>query len=111
MEYPSKYLKFSIKAQTAIEVLFLYAVVVAIVLVGYHTYLPRVKNASEAYFTNSVNTIVGKANSCGDGVCAHICDSSGCRALEDARTCCVDCLSDGTNGCSCVTLGGTDYCP
>ena len=59
----------SVIAQTAVEFIFLFSVVVTIVLIGYHTYLPRIKNASETYFKNSVNAIVGPLSPCGDGVC------------------------------------------
>ena len=60
---------FSKNAQTAVEYLLLFGVVVAIVLIGMKAYLPRVRNASDQYFNKASKGIMGRPNKCGDGSC------------------------------------------
>jgi Flp pilus assembly pilin Flp len=48
------------QGQTAIEYLLLLAVVVAIVLVGFKTYLPQSHNAVDLYYNRAAVGIMGK---------------------------------------------------
>lgn len=70
-------------AQTAIEYMLILAVVVAIVLIGLKTYLPRTQVAANAYLNRTVIEILGEPPRCGDGICAPI--------FENAIKCCIDC--------------------
>ena len=74
------------KAQTAIEYLLLLMTVVTIVLVGFRTYLPRVRDASNVYYNRVVPGIMGTPSRCGDGSCAG-------NPYEDCERCPVDCGS------------------
>ena len=55
--------------QTAVEYLILLGVVVAIVLVGFKTHIPRTQRAGEMYFNRIGKGLMGKTNPCGDGFC------------------------------------------
>ena len=68
--------------QAMVEYILLLAAVVAIVLVGFKTYLPRTYNASSVYFNKTQGAILGEPNPCGDG-----CKS----AFETCETCPMDC--------------------
>ena len=61
--------KLSNSAQTAIEYLLLLGVVMAIVLIGMKTYLPRTGAASNLYFDRVTNTLLGAPSTCGDCIC------------------------------------------
>ena len=71
--------------QTAVEYMLLLGAVVAIVLVGFNTYLPSLQTTSNYYFNQVGIGILGEPNRCGDGICAggHI---------EDSEKCPADCI-------------------
>lgn len=71
------------KAQTAIEYMLVLAVVVAIILLALPSYIPRVNNAANIYYTKAANSILGEPPRCGDGVCGF---------FENNERCCDDCL-------------------
>jgi len=77
------------KAQTAIEYMLLLGVIVAIVLIGFKTYLPRTQDAANIYFNRVSVGILGEPNPCGDGLC--------CAPFETPEKCPVDC--PGPGGC------------
>ena len=54
--------------QTAIEYLVLLSAVVAIVLIGFNTYIPRINTSSNVFFNRTAVGIYGDPNRCGDGV-------------------------------------------
>jgi len=56
------------KAQTAIEYLLLLTAVVAIVLIGFKQYLPRIQQTSNVYFNRVAVGIYGEPSRCGDGI-------------------------------------------
>jgi len=66
------------KAQTAVEYLILMAAVVAVVLIGFKQYLPKVYDASNVFFNRAAVGIYGEPNSCGDGTCDW--DFEGCES-------------------------------
>lgn len=71
-----------LKGQTAVEYLLLLSTVVVIVLIGFHTYLPRVRIAAEGYLNTVSNGILGAPSLCGDGIA---------NAYEQLyNTCCQD---------------------
>lgn len=74
------------RAQTAIEYMLLLAAVVAIVLVGFKTYLPRVLESSNVYLNRAGVGILGNAARCGDGVC-----DDGSDGFENCENCPTDC--------------------
>ena len=49
-----------ITGQTALEYMMLLAVVAAIVLVGFKVYLPKSRGASERFYNNVGNAILGR---------------------------------------------------
>ncbi len=53
--------KFWMQGQTALEYMLLTAIVAAIVLVGFQVYTPRSRTASESYYNNLANAIMGEA--------------------------------------------------
>jgi len=71
------------KAQAAIEYMLLLAVVVAIVLIGFKTYLPRTQNSADLYFNRTIVGILGVGGRCGDDFCDD--------RFEDNEKCCKDC--------------------
>lgn len=73
--------------QTAVEYLILLGVVMAIVLIGMKTYLPRTGAASNLYFDRVTNTLLGAPNPCGDGTCQPWEVQPG----NLTTYCCVDC--------------------
>jgi uncharacterized protein (UPF0333 family) len=82
MTLKKKSIKKENNAQVAIEYMLLLGVIVAIVLVGFNRWLPRVFNSADSYYNLSTNAIVGKASRCGD---------TACTAYENNEKCCVDC--------------------
>lgn len=75
------------KGQSAIEYMLLLATVVAIVLLALPSYIPRVSNAANVYFTGAANAMLDVGPSCGDGTC----DSAHTPPFETNERCCVDC--------------------
>jgi len=75
------------KAQAAIEYMLLLAVVVAIVIVGFKTFLPKGRTSSELFFNRVTVGILGDPPSCGDG--------TGCSGFKNCHNCPSEC------GCSC----------
>jgi len=73
--------------QAAVEYMLLLGVVVAIVLVGFKTYLPRALEASNVYYNKTAVGILGQTTPCGDGICDVF--------LESPDTCCADCRIGG----------------
>jgi len=74
------------KAQSAIEYLMLLAAVVAIVLIGFKTYLPRILVTGNIYFNRVGVGIMGEPPRCGDKVCRP-------PPFEDCERCPADCGS------------------
>ena len=56
------------RAQTAVEYILLLGTVMAIVLVGFHTNIPRVFNAANVYQNRIFEGIAGPPPKCGNGV-------------------------------------------
>ena len=75
------------RGQSAIEYLILLGAVVALVLMGFQTYLPRFRETSNIYYNRVAEGIMGDAPSCGDGVC----DQKGQGWPENCRDCPTDC--------------------
>jgi len=71
-----------LKGQTAVEYLLLLSAVVVIVLIGFHTYLPRVRIAAEGYLNTVSIGVMGAPSLCGDG------DATSHEQLYN--TCCQD---------------------
>ncbi len=71
--------------QVAVEYMLLLMAVVTIVLIGFKTYLPQSRTATNQYFNRLAEGIMGTPNPCGDGVC-DVFESMGPRGK-----CCVDC--------------------
>ena len=86
-----KKLRLDRRAQTAIEYMLLLGVVVALVLISFKTYLPRMRTSANTYFNRTVIGILGKPNPCGDGYC--------CDPFENAEKCPPDCNPVVTAGC------------
>lgn len=81
--------------QTAVEYLLLLGVVVAVVLIGFRTHLPRIYGSSQTYWNRVGKGILGDPNPCGDGMCCF---------GESFEACPVDCAPG--------TLQGSDAgCP
>jgi len=77
--------------QTAVEYMLLLAVVVAIVLMAFRTYLPRIYSSSGIYFNRVVVGIIGPTGRCGDG------------PPEDFRfETCESCPPDSAIECGCL---------
>ena len=68
--------------QTAIEYMLLFGTVVAVVLIGFRTYVPQMQDAANLYFNRASVGVLGEPNPCGDGVCG---------AGETSENCPVDC--------------------
>ena len=66
------------KAQTAVEYVLLLTTVVAIVLVGFKLYLPRINESSNVYFNRVAVGILGEPNRCGDGIKGKFETTSNC---------------------------------
>ena len=60
---------FKFQAQSTVEYMILLAAVMAVVLIGLKTYLPRTGAASNLYFNRVTNALLDKPNACGDGCC------------------------------------------
>ena len=73
------------RAQTAIEYLLLLMAVVAIVLIGFKLYMPRIQETSNIYYNRAASGIVGKPPSCGDGDCSFFEDLYGNRCPADCN--------------------------
>lgn len=58
------------RGQTAVEYMLLLAAVVAIVLVGFRTYLPSFQETSNYYFNQVGIGVLGEPPHCGDGSCS-----------------------------------------
>ncbi len=52
------------QGQTALEYLLLLGIVVAIVLVGFHKYIPQTRNSSELFLNKTAVGILGEPPSC-----------------------------------------------
>ena len=72
------------KAQTAVEYMLLLGVVMAIVLIGFKKYVPRIEGAGNVYYEHISNGILGNINPCGDGWCAPL-------ENIDNNLCTIDC--------------------
>ncbi len=70
------------KAQIAVEYLILLTTVVAIVLIGFKTYMPGFEETANVYYNRVVPGILGDPPNCGDGAC---CDA------ENLNNCWIDC--------------------
>jgi Flp pilus assembly pilin Flp len=70
------------EGQTAIEYMLLFGTVVAIVLIGFKTYVPRMREAANVYFDRAAVGIMGEPSPCGDGTCT---------AGESVANCPTDC--------------------
>lgn len=70
------------KAQIAIEYLILLTTVVAIVLIGFKTYLPGFEETANVYYNRVVPGILGDPPKCGDG---------NCEGAERCHSCSIDC--------------------
>ena len=62
------------------EYLLLLGAVVAIVLIGFKTYLPSVQNGAGLYYNRVSYGIMGTPNPCGDGACSNYEDHARCPA-------------------------------
>lgn len=69
--------------QTAIEYMLLFGTVVAVVLIGFKTYVPQMREAANIYFDRAAVGIMGVPAPCGDGSC----DGPG----ENGSNCPTDC--------------------
>ena len=69
------------KAQSAIEYMLLLTTVVAIVLIGFKTYIPGFEETANIYYNRVVPGILGNAPKCGDGVCEG----------KERPSCTIDC--------------------
>ena len=72
------------KAQTAVEYLILLAMVVAIVLIGFRTLLPKAQVNTQGFYNKAAVGIMGRAPHCGDGICNGF-------QMENPEECVVDC--------------------
>lgn len=70
-------------AQMMVEYMLVLMVVVAVVLIGFKTYLPKANEYANTYFEQTTCAIFGEGNPCGDGVCAS--------RWEDCAKCPLDC--------------------
>ena len=75
--------KFKNEGQTALEYMLLLMAVVALVLIGFKTIVPKSLQYSNLYFNRVSYGILGNVSSCGDGVCN--------RPYESDSSCCMDC--------------------
>ena len=75
-------------AQTAIEYMLLFAVVVAIVLAGFQLYVPLSMMQANALFSNVTDGIMGEPPRCGDGFCSSFENADG---YGGRANCPVDC--------------------
>ena len=81
--------KMNKRAQTAVEYMLLLGSVVAIVLVGFKTYLPSFEETSN-YYQNQVGIgILGEPSRCGDSFCDPGLDPR--FPFEDREKCPQDC--------------------
>jgi len=76
------------KAQTAVEYMLLLGAVVAIVLVGFKSYLPTFQLTSNYYFNQVGIGVLGDPPRCGDGTCSGAEKRDGRAGCEN---CPVDC--------------------
>ncbi len=65
-----------------VEYMLVLMVVMAVLLIGFKTYMPKVQEYSNAYFEQTTCAIFGEGNPCGDGTCSQ---------WEDCIKCPVDC--------------------
>jgi len=80
-------MKKSCKGQVVVEYILLLTTVVAVILIGFRIYLPRIQSSGNVYMNRAAYGIVGNPSRCGD----TICDNLGIPPLENCQKCPEDC--------------------